>query len=257
MNQSTGVEIKEIKSIADCYMINLPEKEHIEKLQLPLASYLDCALHYPDATPQMVQDLCAEAAVNHYASVFVNPIYVPLAKKLLKQSLVHIGTVVGFPLGGVPTGVKLEETKCYIEAGADEIDMVISVGMLKAGEYQYVFDEVRAIVGIAHQNACQVKVILETAVLVKYEKILGCLISKAAGADFVKTSTGFSKGGATVEDIDMMRRVVGPVGLMGVKAAGGIHSLNDVMTMLKAGANRIGTRLAAKILDEYRRLSPP
>ena len=234
------------------YENTLPPLPPIHPLNKPLSKYLDCALHNPEATPAMVETLCAEAAENHYATVFINPIFVSLTKRSLEGSDVHVGTVAGFPLGGFPTEIKTQEAGSYIDAGADEIDMVISVGMLKAEEYPYVMDDIHQVVEVAHSKGGLVKVILETVLLNKREKIIGCLICKEAGADFVKTSTGFSKGGATAEDIDLIRRVVGPAEEMGVKAAGGIHTLKDVMVMINAGADRLGTRLGAKILEEFR-----
>ena len=244
--------ISNLLKTAKNYQKELPPLPEVEVPAKPISTYLDCALHNPEATPVMVKALCVEAAKNHYATVFVNPIYVPLVKRALAGSAVNVGTVAGFPLGGFPTQIKVAEARAYVEAGADEIDMVITIGLLKAGEYQQVFEDIQAVVETVHGLGGIVKVILETAVLTNYEKIVGCLISKAAGADFVKTSTGFSKGGATIEDIDLMRRVVGPSSEMGVKAAGGIHTLNDAMAMINAGADRLGTRMAAEILAEYR-----
>mgnify|MGYP001128903538 CR=1 FL=1 len=249
--------IEKIIKKADQYVMNLPPLPHIPPVKSNLASYLDCALHAPDAIPAMVQKLCAEAAENYYATVFINPIFVPLAKQSLEGTGVHVGTVAGFPLGGFPTDTKVHEARSYVNAGADEIDMVMSIGMLKAGEYQYVLDDIRQVVEVVHPEGSLIKVILETALLNRKEKIIVCLICKAAGADFVKTSTGFSTGGATEEDIDLMRRVVGPEDVMGVKAAGGIHTLDDVIRMIHAGANRLGTRLAADILKEYQRHLTP
>jgi len=244
-------KIGEISEITDHLVRNLPPLPPIHPLHQPLSSYIDCALHYPDATPAMVENLCAEAVENHYATVFVNPIFVPLVKRLLGGSGVHVGTVAGFPLGGFPTETKAFEAGSYIDAGADEIDMVMSIGILKAGDYQYVMDDVQQVAEVVHSKGKLIKVILETVLLDQREKIIGCLICKAAGADFVKTSTGFSSGGATAEDIDLMRRVVGPTEEMGVKAAGGIHTLDDVTKMINAGADRLGTRLGAQILNEY------
>ncbi len=245
-------KIVELKQLTDQYIQKLPPLPPIHPLHKPLSAYIDCALHYPDATPRMVEDLCAEAIELQFATVFVNPIFVPLVKHLLVGSGVHVGTVAGFPLGGFPTETKAYEARSYIDAGADEIDMVMSVGMLKAGEYQCVMDDIRQVAEVVHDKGGIVKVILETVLFNQREKIIGCLICRAAGADFVKTSTGFSKGGATAGDIDLMRRVVGPTDEMGVKAAGGIHTLDDAMTMINAGADRLGTRLGAKILKEYR-----
>ncbi len=243
--------LSEIISTAREYEQRLPRLSYPQEFVPPLASYLDCALHSPDSTPAMVQKLCEEAVAHQYASVFVNPIYVTHARHYIGSSGVHVGTVAGFPLGGFPTQAKLAETKIYLDMGADEIDMVIPVGMLKSGEYQYVLDEIQQMGEVVHEKGGLLKVILEMVLLTRFEKIIGCLISKYAGADFVKTSTGFSTGGATVEDVELMRRVVGPSNVMGVKAAGGIHTLDDVMRMINAGANRLGTRLAKDVLKEY------
>ena len=241
-----------ILKTANHYLKVLPQAPPIHPLNKPLSKYLDCALHNPEATPAMVEALCAEAAANQYATVFINPIFVAQVKGLLLGSGVNVGTVTGFPLGGFPSEIKVQEAQFYMDAGADEIDMVISVGMLKAEAYQYVMDDIHQVVEVVHSKGGLVKVILETALLNRREKIIGCLICKAASADFVKTSTGFSKGGATAADIDLMRRVVGPAEEMGVKAAGGIHTLSDVMVMINAGADRLGTRLGAQILEEFR-----
>lgn len=236
---------------ARLYEKSLPEKTVTSNVDKPLASFIDCALHNPEATPSMIEDLCMDARKYQFATVFVNPLFIPLVSEQLDGSKVHVGSVVGFPLGAFPTNLKVEEAISYIQMGADEIDMVMAVGMLKAGEYDFVNNDIRRVADVVHKNGKLLKVILETALLSDYEKILACLISKKASADFVKTSTGFSKGGATVADIDLMRRVVGPPDEMGVKAAGGIHSLEDAMRMIEAGANRIGARVAVKILQEY------
>ncbi len=242
-------DISNLVETGQLYMENLPE------LVMPprtssLASYLDNAIHNPAATPQEVGEFCTEAKKNKIATVFVNPVFVPLAKKSLAGSGVRVGTVAGFPLGAFPTEAKAFEATISLEQGADEIDMVIQVGMLKAAEYSFVFEEIQHLSELAHSYNGLLKVILEVCLIDRFDKIMGCLISKAAGADFVKTSTGFSSGGATVEDIDLMRRVVGPE--MGVKAAGGVRSLYDVNIMINAGADRIGTRLAIEILNEFR-----
>jgi len=248
--------ISEIIETATKYHHDLPPLEQPIVFKPPLSKYLDCALHDPAATPDRVKKLCDDAIENHLATVFINPIFVPLVKERLSGSGVHVGTIAGFPLGGYPTEIKVKEASLYLEQGADEIDMVMSVGMLKAGAYQLVMDDVRQVVDTVHASGGLCKVILETCLLDKFEKIIACLICKEAGADFVKTSTGFSTGGATIEDIDLMRRVVGPEDQMGVKAAGGIHVLNDALSMIKAGANRLGTRLAVGILEEYHRGLP-
>jgi deoxyribose-phosphate aldolase len=246
-------ELKLLIQKAMHYEKSLPEKMITEYVDKPLASFIDCALHNPEATPTMIENLCMDARKYQFATVFVNPLFISLVKRRLEGSDVHVGSVVGFPLGAYPTIIKVEEATSYIEMGADEIDMVMAVGMLKAGEYEFVYNDIKRIVDVVHHNGKRLKVILETALLSDFEKILACLISKEAGADFVKTSTGFSTGGATVADIDLMRRVVGPPDKMGVKAAGGIHSYQDVMRMIQAGANRIGARVAVKIIEEYHR----
>ena len=233
---------------AKSYHEQLPPKVVISGLP-KFSSYLDASLHSSEATPVVIKGLCADAVKYQFATVFTNPIFVPLVKECLAGSSVRVGTVAGFPLGAYPTNIKVAEARAYINAGADEIDMVMSVGMLKAGDYQLIFDDIKAMAEEVHSHNKLLKVIIEAVLLTKYEKILSCLICQAAGADFVKTSTGFSKGGATVEDVDLMRRVVGPE--MGVKAAGGIHHLNEALAMIKAGANRLGTSAAVRIIKEY------
>lgn len=247
MNQ----EFKFLIQKARHYEKSLPEKINANNLDKPLASFIDCALHNPEATPTMIQQLCMDALKFQFATVFVNPLFIPLVRKQLEGSNVHVGSVVGFPLGAFPTNIKVEEASSNIHMGADEIDMVMAVGMHKAGEYDFVYSDINRVADVVHKHGKLLKVILETGLLSDYEKILACLISKKAGADFVKTSTGFSTGGATAADIDLMRRVVGPPDEMGVKAAGGIHSFEDAMRMIEAGANRIGARVAVKIMEEY------
>jgi len=244
--------LKHLLDTAKAYEEQLPPNPAMGTRQQPLASSLDIALHNTEATPAMIEALCADAVKFKFATVFTNPVFLPLVKGALEGSDVNVGSIAGFPLGAFPTHIKVEEARSYIEAGADEIDMVMAVGMLKGGEVEHVYQDIRQVAEIVHERGKLLKVILETAVLTRYEKILACLISKAAGADFVKTSTGFSKGGATIEDVDLMRRVVGPPEEMGVKAAGGIHSLDDAMRMINAGANRLGARVAVEIIEEYR-----
>jgi deoxyribose-phosphate aldolase len=214
----------------------------------PVAHWIDHTLLKPEATPAQVEALCDEARRYTFASVCVNSVYVPLAYRLLKDTPVLVCTVVGFPLGASLTGTKVEETRLAMQAGAQEIDMVIPIGLLKGGDYGAVAEDIRQVVAASHAGGAIVKVILETAMLARQEKIIGCLLSKAAGADFVKTSTGFGPGGATPEDVELMRRVVGPQ--MGVKAAGGVRSLADAQTMLRVGATRLGTSAGAKIVSE-------
>ncbi len=244
-------KLRKLVQKAKSYEVSLPSKPDIDFGDKPFPSFIDCALHNPEATPSMVEKLCQDAVKYQFATVFVNPLFIAIAKNYLEGSDVNVGSIVGFPLGAFPTYTKFMEAKLYVALGADEIDMVMAVGMLKAGDYEYVFDDISRIAEVVQDKGKLLKVIIETALLTKFEKILACLICKEAGADFVKTSTGFSTGGATVDDIDLMRRVVGPSDEMGVKAAGGIHSLSDAMAMIEAGADRIGARVAVQIVEEY------
>ena len=213
---------------------------------LSLARMIDHTMLKPDATTAEITQLCAEAKQYHFASVCVNPGFVPLCASLLKGTDVKVCTVIGFPLGATTTEVKRLEAEQAIANGATEIDMVINVGQLKSGNYDYVFNDVNRVVLAAkvHRNVC--KVILETALLTDEEKVKACLICKKAGADFVKTSTGFSKGGATVGDIALMRKIVGSA--IGVKASGGIRSKEDAEAMIASGADRIGASASVKIV---------
>jgi deoxyribose-phosphate aldolase len=214
---------------------------------LDLAKMIDHTLLKPDATPDQIAQLCFEARKYGFASVCVNPSYVELCAQLLKGSPVKVCTVIGFPLGATPPEVKAYETRLALEKGATEIDMVINIGALKARDLELVARDIRGVVLTAHAAGALVKVILETCLLSDEEKVLGCLLAKEAGADFVKTSTGFSSGGATVEDVELMRRTVGAQ--MGVKAAGGIRTREDAEKMIKAGATRIGASAGVKIVQ--------
>lgn len=224
--------------------------ERIEKgLDAPipapeLAKYIDHTLLKPNATEAEIIKLCEEAKKYGFASVCVNPSYVSLASKLLKGSSVKVCTVVGFPLGATSTFTKVMETRDAIANGANEIDMVINVGALKSKNYDLVKSDIARVVEAAAGNC--VKVIIETALLTNEEKIKACELAKEAGADFVKTSTGFSSGGATVEDVELMRKVVGPN--MGVKASGGIRDYQTAQQMIKAGATRIGASASVAII---------
>lgn len=248
-----NLDLSELLARADEYDRQLPELLLPEGHpgNRPIASWIDHTLLKPEATPQQVAQLCEEARRYAFASVCVNPVYVPLAHELLAGSPIMVCSVVGFPLGATLTEAKAEEARLAIKAGAQEVDMVLQVGLLKGGEYSAVADDIRRVVEVAHGKAVLVKVILETALLTRHEKILGCLLSQAEGADFVKTSTGFGPGGATVEDVALMRRVVGPQ--MGVKAAGGIRSLADAQALLQAGATRLGCSASVKIVEEARK----
>jgi len=199
----------------------------------------------PNTTKESILKLITEAKTYDFASVCVNPCWVALAHQELKNTDVKVCTVIGFPLGANTTEVKVFETKDAIEKGAQEIDMVINIAMLKDKEYDYVENEIHQIVEAAKDKAI-VKVIIETCLLTDEEKIKACELSQKAGADFVKTSTGFSTGGATVHDIALMRKTVGAE--MGVKASGGVHTHEEALAMVEAGATRIGASAGVKLL---------
>ena len=211
-----------------------------------LASYIDHTLLKADATEAQITRLCAEAREHRFASVCVNPRWVALCAQLLAGSGVRVCTVIGFPLGASSSAIKAAETRQAVADGADELDMVISVGDLKAGNNEFVRGDIRGVVKAAEGRT--VKVIIETCLLTDEEKSLACKLAMAAGADFVKTSTGFSTGGATVADVKLMRAAVGPN--FGVKAAGGIRTRVDALAMIKAGANRIGASAGIAICAE-------
>lgn len=215
-----------------------------------LSSKIDHTLLKPEATADQIAQLCFEARKHGFASVCVNPTHVKLAADLLRDSDVRVCTVIGFPLGATLPEVKAFEALDAIKNGATEIDMVANIGALKARDYTTVAQDIRGVVQVCHARSVLVKVILEMALLDEEEKIAGCLLAKEAGADYVKTSTGFGPGGATVEDVALMRRVVGPQ--MGVKAAGGIRNLADAQGMVKAGASRIGASAGVRIVSEAR-----
>lgn len=208
------------------------------------SKYIDHTQLKPDATKEKIVALCREAAEYDFASVCVNPCWIPLCKELLKDTDVRVCTVIGFPLGAMTTAAKVFETENAIEEGAEEIDMVINVGMLKDGDDDYVTEEIRAI-----KKACGdhiLKVIIEACLLSDEEKVRACRDAEKAGADFVKTSTGFSSGGATPEDVKLMRASVSEN--VKVKAAGGIRDKETFQKMIEAGAERIGTSSGAKLI---------
>lgn len=199
----------------------------------------------PNTTKESILKLITEAKTYDFASVCINPCWIELAHQELKNTDVKVCTVIGFPLGANTTEVKVFEAKDAIEKGAQEIDMVINIAMLKDKEYDYVENEIHQIVEAAKDKAI-VKVIIETCLLTDEEKIKACELSQKAGADFVKTSTGFSTGGATVHDVALMRKTVGTD--MGVKASGGVHTHEEALAMIEAGANRIGASAGVKLL---------
>jgi deoxyribose-phosphate aldolase len=213
-----------------------------------VAHLIDHTLLKPEATEDQIAQLCYEAKKFHFVAVCVNPNWVGLCRQLLRGSDVKVASVVGFPLGAHATETKVFETAQAIKDGADEIDMVIDIGALKSGDDAVVERDIRAVVDVSHSLGATVKVIIEAALLSDDEKVRACILSKAAGADFVKTSTGFGPGGATVHDVALMRKTVGPS--LGIKAAGGIRDLKAVDEMVKAGATRIGASAGVKILQE-------
>ena len=212
------------------------------------ASLVDHTLLKPEASETDIKKLCQEAVQYNFASVCVNPAWVKKASEFLKGSTVPVCTVIGFPLGATLSDVKAFEARRAIFNGAREVDMVINIGALKSGDDCTVEDDIRAVAQAAHENGVLLKVIIETALLTDDEKVRACLASKNAGADFVKTSTGFAKGGATVEDVRLMRRVVGSN--LGVKASGGVKGIEDARAMFEAGATRIGASVGVKIAQE-------
>jgi deoxyribose-phosphate aldolase len=214
-----------------------------------IAKMIDHTKLNPDATFEDIRKLCDEAKNYGFCSVCVNPFYVDYSKNLLKGTDIKVAVVVGFPLGATITSVKVLETEEAIKNGADEIDMVINIGALKSKKYDLVYNDIKKVVEKAQDKT--VKVIIETCLLTEDEKVIACSIAKAAGAGFVKTSTGFSKGGATEEDIKLMRKIVG--NNVGVKASGGIRTYEDAIKMIEAGANRIGASKGVEIIEEAKR----
>jgi deoxyribose-phosphate aldolase len=210
-----------------------------------IAAMIDHTLLKAEATKEQVETLCKEAIEHKFFSVCVNPTWVNTSKELVKGSSVKVCTVIGFPLGASTPETKAFETKNAIDNGADEVDMVINIGALKDKNDSLVEKDIRAVVEAAKGKALT-KVIIETSLLTREEKIRACELSVKAGADYVKTSTGFSTGGATIEDIELMRKTVGPT--IGVKASGGVRNTEDTQNMIKAGATRIGASAGVSIL---------
>ncbi|HFI0610769.1 TPA: deoxyribose-phosphate aldolase [Streptococcus suis] len=207
--------------------------------------YIDHTILKPESTQEQVEKIVAEAKEYDFASVCVNPTWVALAAESLKDSDVKVCTVIGFPLGANTPAVKAFETKDAISNGADEIDMVINIGALKTGNYDLVLEDIKAVVTASGDKL--VKVIIEACLLTDDEKVKACQLSQEAGADYVKTSTGFSTGGATVADVALMRKTVGPD--MGVKASGGARSYEDAIAFIEAGASRIGASSGVAIMN--------
>jgi len=211
-----------------------------------LASYIDHTILAPQTTKDDIERICKEAILHSFCSVCVNPIHVPQVAELLSGSSVLTCSVIGFPLGAIPTALKCAEARWVVEHGAQEVDMVISIGHLKQGDENYVRSDIQAV-----KDACgpvTLKVIIEACLLSDEEKKIASRLAKEAGADFVKTSTGFMGGGATVTDVTLMRKTVGPE--MGVKASGGVRTYDDAVKMVDAGANRIGASAGIAIVSE-------
>jgi deoxyribose-phosphate aldolase len=242
------------RAIVEAGADRVSASEHLTKVDPALAGLIDHTILKPEATAEDVRRVCQEARRYGFASVCVNPYWVPLVAAELRGSPVKVCTVVGFPLGATSTAAKVCETELALRDGAQEIDMVMNAGALKSGDYAAVESDIRLVAETCHKHGALLKVILETALLDDTEKAVACALAKLAGADFVKTSTGFSKHGATAADVALMRRVVGPQ--MGVKASGGIRTLDDLKAMTAAGATRIGASASVKIVEAAARQAP-
>jgi len=219
----------------------------VTRFDASVARLIDHTQLRPEAVSSDITRLCREARRYQFASVCVNPCWVSVAVAELAGSPVKVGTVAGFPLGAAMTEVKAAEAAAALRTGASEVDMVINIGALRSGDYERVRQDIRAVVQVCHEAGAILKAILETAFLNDYQKAVACAIAKMAGADFVKTSTGFGPAGASEQDVALMRRVVGPE--MGIKAAGGIRTLDDLRRMVAAGADRIGASASVKIME--------
>jgi deoxyribose-phosphate aldolase len=217
-----------------------------EDVPRDLAKFIDHTLLRPDATADEIDTMCAEALEFGFASVCINPTWVKRSAERLRGSEVKVCTVIGFPLGATPPEIKATEARRALRDGAREVDMVINIGALKSGDLDLVLADIEKVVDAAHEGGAIAKVILETALLTDEEKVIAASLAKKAKADFVKTSTGFSGGGATVYDVALMRETVGPS--MGVKASGGVRTLEDAEDMIAAGATRIGASAGVQIV---------
>jgi deoxyribose-phosphate aldolase len=235
------------RRVIDAGADRVSASERLTKADPSIARMIDHTLLKPEATRADIVKLCAEARRYQFASVCVNPYWVPLAASELTGSTVKVCTVAGFPLGATSTEAKVAEAFAALRAGAQEIDMVINIGALRSGDEEAVKLDIVAVATVTHEAGAILKVILETALLDDDQKAAACTLAKLAGADFVKTSTGFGPAGATAHDVALMRHAVGPE--MGVKAAGGIRSFQDLRTMAAAGATRIGASASVKIVE--------
>lgn len=218
-----------------------------------IARFIDHTLLKPDATSAAIREICSEALEYQFATVCINPVHVKLVKSLLSGSPVNTCSVVGFPLGAHLPETKAGEALHAIEEGAVEIDMVMNIGSLKGGEKSLTFQDMQRVIEVCHRNGALCKVIIETALLTDPEKVAACELAVKAGADFVKTSTGFASGGATAADVRLLKQTVEKSGVL-VKASGGIRSYADALKMIEAGASRIGTSSGVKIMEEARNL---
>ena len=227
----------------------------VVELEAGFAGLIDHTLLKPEASREDIRNLCLEAVRFGFASVCINPWNVPLAKELVRGTKVKVCTVIGFPLGATLPRIKIQEAEEAIKLGAHEVDMVLNIGALKSGQDEVVESDIRGVVQVAHQGGAICKVIFETSLLTVEEKVRASLASKRAGADFVKTSTGFSTGGATAEDVALMRAVVGTD--IGVKASGGVRTFDDLKKMVCAGATRIGASASVKIMEQAAGSVPP
>lgn len=245
---------RKTRKVVDAGAARISAGAAVGPIEADIARLIDHTLLKPEASRDDIRKLCSEALKYCFASVCVNPWYVSMAAEMLRGSEVRVCTVAGFPLGATLPQVKVFETEEAIKLGAQEVDMVINVGALKSGQDDAVEADIRGVVEACHRGGAICKVILETALLTADEKIRGSLAAKNAGADFVKTSTGFSSGGATAEDVRLMRAAVG--GEIGVKAAGGVRSFEDLQKMVEAGATRIGASASVKILEQARAATP-
>jgi deoxyribose-phosphate aldolase len=216
-----------------------------------LASVIDHTMLRPETGRDEIGRFCHEAIALGVGAIAIHPVWVPTAAGILHGTRVKVGTVVGFPFGATPASAKRAEAEASIRAGAEELDMVMNIGAMRSGNLEVVHRDIRGVVDITHESGCIIKVILENAYLSDEQKIAACQIAKRAGADYVKTSTGFGPSGATVADVRLMRQTVGPS--LGVKAAGGIRTLAGALEMLEAGADRLGTSASAAILAEAAR----
>jgi deoxyribose-phosphate aldolase len=238
---------RKTKDIVAAGADRISSSDRTTRVDPAIAALIDHTILKADATAADVRKVCAEAKKYGFASVCVNPCWVPLVAAELAGTPVKVCTVAGFPLGATSTEAKVAEAVIAIRAGAQEVDMVINVGALKGGDHDAVKMDIQAVAQACHQSGAILKVIIETALLTDNEKAIACTLAKLAGADFVKTSTGFASQGATAQDIALMRSVVGPD--LGVKASGGIRSLDDVRKMAEAGASRIGASASVKIIE--------